>query len=195
VKAEMVSSVGAGEKYAPVSPDTTCAGPLYIAVSRPVSRGCKAILSAGVVSLFACSFAADGAGVDANFSEAPDWACVTAEVRKIGSVEVLFERSDSTGRLLTWHGLTPPGNANALGYKLAGITYAVQVISEPGMPVEYRHQSFFPHGTASAEALALSLREVTKVATMLETSCHMVEIVGNARQFCRGKNCPRDLTT
>src|ERR1700688_1345300 len=137
-------------------------------VRRPVTMRWTLISSLGLASLIACSHAGDGAGVITNLDDSPDWHCITNVVKNIGSVKVLQERNDSTGRRLTLRGLAPAGTVNTLIYTLEGISYALQVTAEPGLPVRYTHYSIFPRATASADALARSLGAVIDVAGRVE---------------------------
>ena len=119
----------------------------------------------------------------------PEWGCLTSEVRKLTSVEIQSERTDSGGRRLTWHGLAPASVTKSLVYKLNGTSYALQLTNDPGLPVLYSNYSIFPRDTASTEALLNSLDEVIGLASKVETSCRVVGLVGRAHKYCRGKNC------
>ena len=147
------------------------------------------VLVSGVLVLGACQELGDGAGVDATLEAAPDWGCISSVARNLDSVKVVREESNPTGRLITWHGLAPPGKANTLIYELGGISYALQLINAPEESIRYRNYSIFPRDTAPAAALARSLNETVNLAAKVESACHVIGLAGKLLKYCRGKAC------
>ena len=165
------------------------ARPLNASVRRPIVLRQALALVAGLIILAACQQLGDGAGVDATLETAPDWGCISSVARNLDSVKIVREESNPTGRLITWHGLAPPGKANTLLYELGGITYALQLINAPKESIGYRNYSIFPRDTASAAALATSFNEAVNLAAKVESACHVVGLVGKLSKYCRGKAC------
>jgi hypothetical protein len=142
-------------------------------------------------ALIGCSYAGDGAGVVGDVDASPSWVCIRDVVEHTGVVTIAKESTDSTGRRLTLHGLAPPGTVQSLVYTSEGIAYALQVISEPGLPVQYKHYSIFPRDGASADALTHSLSAITNVAARVEAECHVAALTQRVRKFCHAKACPK----
>ena len=146
-------------------------------------------LTFSAVVLGACHELGDGAGVDATLETAPDWGCISSVARNLDSVKIVREESNPTGRLVTWHGLAPPGKANTLLYELSGISFALQLINAPQESISYRNYSIFPRDGATAAELTLSLKESLNLAAKVESACRVVGLVGKLSKHCRGKAC------
>jgi hypothetical protein len=149
------------------------------------------IAIAGGTALLGCSHAGDGAGVIADIDASPSWRCIRDVAEHTSAVVIVRESTDSTGRRLTLHGLASPGTVQSLVYTSEGIAYALQVFSEPGMPIQYKHYSIFPRDEASADALSHSLWAIMNIATAVEADCHVAGLTQRVRKFCHGKACPK----
>src|SRR5262249_51586416 len=108
------------------------APPLNASVRRPTMTRSVLMLGVAAVALCACDSTGDTARVDSVLDTTPDWGCIASVVRSVQTVDVVREDTNPTGRRITWRGVGPPGIAKTLVYRVGGVSFALQVIDEPG---------------------------------------------------------------
>jgi hypothetical protein len=106
------------------------------------------------------------------------------------AVTIKHEGVGETGSRITLHGVERPGTVQTIVYEDDAVTYALQVQSDPGLPVSYRHYSIFHPGSASKSDLQRSRTMILGVAKRVEDRCGIQGLVSFGNIRCIGKSCP-----